>query len=133
MPRREPTRSRARVPGDGADGGDARRDVPERARRPEPAPRRAPRPVAEPEPAPDADGPWSVELHTERTGLLAYRYRRLLLPRDAPGARAPEPLPEPVHDEDQDPAPRPPAPVRQRGRSIDAAQAARPWGKPPAP
>src|SRR5258706_14710938 len=93
MPRREPTRSRARVPGDGADGGDARRDVPERARRPEPAPRRAPRPVAEPEPAPDADGPWSVELHTERTGLLAYRYRRLPVRRGPPGAPAPPLVP----------------------------------------
>src|SRR5258706_16315933 len=103
MPRREPTRSRARVPGDGADGGDARRDVPERARRPEPAPRRAPRPVAEPEPAPDADGPWSVELHTERTGLLAYRYRRLLRDADAPRPPPPPPLPPPLAHEDPDP------------------------------
>lgn len=92
-----------------------RKDVTSTARTEEPPPQRA------------RTTPWRIDLHTELTGWLSYRYRHLRIERTARRATAREFVLELAYDEDLELVTRPRDLVRQRGRIVELDEADRLW------
>ena len=70
---------------------------------------------------------WRIDLHTELTGWLTYRYRHLRIERTPRRAQAREFVLELAYDEDLELITRPRDLVRQRGRNLELEQADRLW------
>lgn len=70
---------------------------------------------------------WRIDLHTELTGWLTYRYRHLRIERTPRRASAREFVLELAYDEDLELITRPRDMVRQRGRNLDLEQVDKLW------